>query len=312
MVLGLRVIRPCAVLIGLCAGAGVWTSARAHAYQGSKQRSVLVTILDQDGMPIRDLKTPDFLVREDNQDREVTGAELATDPLFVVCLVDTTKPPMGVTPPTQDLRTAFAAFVKTVTAESEGTEIALMEYGGAAVMTVNFAPTTDSLMKAIERLVPGQRSGGVLLEAFVDASKALAKRTSPRRAIVATNFAWKESSALIPTAVADAVLKAGATVWAVTIQPPPDSSNFQLGESSSDANVTANREIVLTNLPLMTGGLRLTGVTVTGLTSMLTKVAHALTGQYVVTYARPDGPPAKLVQATSKRGAKALTAPWVR
>jgi VWFA-related protein len=273
---------------------------------------VLVTVLDSDGMPIRDLKASDFLVREDNQSREVTGAEIATDPLFVVLLADTTKPPMGITYPTQDVRGSLSAFAKIVTTESPSAEIALVEYGGAAVMTTNFASPPGDLTKAIDRLVAGQRGGGVLLEALVEASKALAKRTSPRRVIVATNFGWKESSTLLPQVVADAVLKAGATVWTVAIQPPPDSSNFQLGESSTDTAIAANREIVMTNLPLMTGGLRLTGVTTTGLTSMMTKVANALTVQYVVTYAHPDGPPAKLVQATAKRGAKALTAPWVR
>jgi len=307
-----QVIRAGAILLGLLATGIVVRPASVQAHQGSKPRSVLVTVLDQNGMPIRDLKASEFLVREDNQDREVTGAELATDPLFVVLLADTTKSPMGITYPTQDVRGCLSSFAKIVTTENPGAEIALMEYGGAAMMTVNFAPTTDGVMKAIDRLVPGQRASGVLFEALVDAGKALGKRTSPRRAIVAINFSWPDSSQMIPKAVADSVLKSGASVWAVTIQGPPDSSNFQIGSQSVDNMMAANREIVLNNLPAMTGGMRLTGVTATGLTSMMTKVANALSVQYVVTYAHPDGPPAQLVQATAKRGAKALTAPWVR
>lgn len=306
-----QVVRVCAVF-AILAGFAAFPGAWVRADQGSKPRSVLVTVLDQDGMPIRDLKTDDFLIREDNQSREVTGAELATDPLFVVLLADTTKSPMGITYPTQDVRGSLSAFAKIVLAQSSSAEIALMEYGGAAVMTVNFNPTSGDLLKAIERLVPGQRASGVLFEALVDAGKALGKRTSPRRAIVAINFSWPDSSQMIPKAVADSVLKSGASVWAVTIQGPPDSSNFQIGSQSVDNMMAANREIVMNNLPAMTGGQRLTGVSTTGLMSMMTKVANALSVQYVVTYARPDGPPAKLVQATAKRGAKALTAPWVR
>jgi hypothetical protein len=307
-----RVVRVCAAVFAILAGVGAFPGTAARADQGSKPRSVLVTVLDQSGMPIRDLNASEFLVREDNQTREVTGAELATDPLFVVLLADTTKSPMGITYPTQDVRGSLSSFAKIVTTESPSAEIALMEYGGAAMMTANFAPTTDGVMKAIDRLVPGQRASGVLFEALVDAGKALGKRTSPRRAIVAINFSWPDSSQMIPKAVADSVLKSGASVWAVTIQGPPDSSNFQIGSQSVDNMMAANREIVLTNLPAMTGGQRLTGVTATGLTSMMTKVANALSVQYVVTYAHPDGPPAQLVQATAKRGAKALTAPWVR
>jgi hypothetical protein len=303
------------LVFALCAGLVVATSARpravARADQG-KERQVLITVLDANDRPIRDLKASEFLVREDNQNREVTHAELTTEPLFVVLLVDTTKPPMGITPPTQDLRSGLAQFVATVTAASPDAEIALMEYGGAAVMTVNFARTTDDLDKAIQRMLPSQRSSGVLLEGLVEAGKALSKRASPRRAIVATNFSWTESSALVPKAVADSVIKSGATVWAVTFQGATSSSNFQIGSQSVDNEMNANREIVLNNLPPMTGGLRLTGVTPTALGSMLEKVAQALTSQYVVTYVRPDGPPAKVVQATATRGARALTAPWGR
>jgi hypothetical protein len=297
-----------AILAVMAALPGAWV----YASRGSTPRSVLVTILDQDGMPLRDLQAPDFLVREDNQDREVTSVEIATDPLFVVILADTTKPPMGTAFPTQDLRSSLSAFVKIVTTQSERAELALMEYGGAAVMTVDFAPEAGQVTKAVERLVASQRGSGVLFEALVDAGKALAKRTSPRRAIVVINFSWADSSQMIPKAVADSVLKSGASVWAVSIQGPPDSSNFQIGSQSVDNMMAANREIVLNNVPALTGGLRLTGVSATALMSMLTKVANALTVQYVVTYAHPDGPPAKVVQATAKRGAKALTAPWVR
>jgi hypothetical protein len=312
MVKGPRFICVGTVFLSLCVGLVGFSRVAARAEQGSKPRSVLVTVLDQDGMPIRDLNASEFLVREDNQTREVTGAEIATDPLFVVLLADTTKSPMGITYPTQDVRGSLSAFAKIVTTENPSAEIALMEYGGAAMMTVNFSPTSGDLMKAIDRLVPGQRSSGVLFEALVDAGKALGKRTSPRRAIVAINFSWPDSSQMIPKAVADSVLKSGASVWAATIQGAPDSSNFQIGSSSVDNMMAANREIVLNNLPAMTGGQRLTSVSATGLASMMTKVANALSVQYEVTYAHPDGPPAKVVQATAKRGAKALTAPWVR
>ena len=242
----------------------------------------------------------------------MTAAEPATDPLFVVLLADTTKSPMGITYPTQDVRGSLSAFAKIVTTENPSAEIALMEYGGAAVMTVNFAPTTDGVMKAIGRLVPGQRASGVLFEALVDAGKELGKRTSPRRAIVAINFSWPDSSQMIPKAVADSVLKSGASVWAVSIQGAPDSSNFQIGSQSVDNMMAANREIVLTNLPAMTGGQRLTGVTSTDL-----DVDDDEGRQRVVRAVRRDlrasGRPARESRGGDrKRGAKALTAPWVR
>ena len=60
-------MRVCAGIVAILAGVVAFPGAWVRADQGSKPRSVLVTVLDQDGMPIRDLKASEFLVREDNQ-----------------------------------------------------------------------------------------------------------------------------------------------------------------------------------------------------------------------------------------------------
>jgi hypothetical protein len=55
-------------------------------------------------------------------------------------------------------------------------------------------------------------------------------------------------------------------------------------------------------------------VTAISLESQMAKIADALLAQKVVTYARPADAPSVIsnVQAVSKRGMKALTAPWVQ
>src|SRR5438093_11806010 len=93
------------------------------AATGADKVALVTVVADANG-PIRDLTAKDFVVKEDNASREVTGAELSTDPMSIVLLVDTAQPPIGVTPPTQDLRTALSTFVNTVQKGSPGTQIA--------------------------------------------------------------------------------------------------------------------------------------------------------------------------------------------
>lgn len=281
--------------------------------QSGSERSVLVTVLDDAGAPIRDMKTSEFLVREDGKDREVIDARAATEPLFVALLVDTAQPPPGVQAPTRELRNALLAFVKIVQAANPEAQLALMEYAGAAVMSVNFTPKTADLEKSIQRLFPSQRSSSVLLEALVDASRTLAKKPSPRRAIVSINFNSPESSTIQPKRVAEEVQKSGAALWAVSIQGTDTASAFQTGTQAADNQMAPTREVVLANVPGMTGGLRLTAVSPAALESLMKRIAEGLCAQYVVTYKRPpaDAPP-KLVQATATRGAKVLMAQWVR
>src|SRR5687767_14060143 len=95
---------------------GVWASAPV-------EKSILVTVLDKDGAPIRDLAAAEFTVLEDGKRREVTGAELATEPLFVSVVIVTTKPPDGDVDRSRDVRTYLAGFVKTIHAASPTTEI---------------------------------------------------------------------------------------------------------------------------------------------------------------------------------------------
>jgi len=166
---------------------------------------------------------------------------------------------------------------------------------------------TEDLTKRISRMFPGQQTGGVLLEALVDASKELSKKTArPRRAIVSVSFNSPETSTIDPRECAIAMKKAGVTYWAVSIQGNADASTSNSGNSPA-------RELILNNVTEATGGLRLTGVSPVALEQQLKSVGEALASQYLVTYARPTGAPTPTnIQAHSKKGLKALTGPWVR
>jgi VWFA-related protein len=274
--------------------------------QNPRERSILVTVLDQAGAPVKDVKPADLAVSEDGAMREVIDVKPAADPLTVALLVDTTTPTMGTDAPTQELRAGLLAFVKTIQGASPESQIGMWEFAGAAVQTVKFTPKTDDLTKKIQRMFPTRQSGGVLLEALVDASKEMGKKAGHRRVIVSISFNSPEVSAIEPKLVAEAIGKAGVSLWAVSIQ-----SNASASVSSQGS--TPTREVILDNMTARTGGRRLTGVSATALEAQLKGIADALLSQYEVTYVRPDGAPnSERIEPISRRGAKVLMTPWMR
>jgi hypothetical protein len=283
----------------LVAGFCLLVPGSAAPRQGQQKVALVNVIADASG-PLRDLTAKDFIVTEDNKKREVVAAELSQDPLSIVLLVDSTQPPMGTVPPTQDLRSSLATFVKVVQAHNPGAQIAMSEFAGAAVPRVAFSAKPGELEAAIGRLFPNQQQQAVLLEALVDAGKQMGEQPPPRRAIVAVDFNSQEGSAeRTMKAAADAVTKAGATLWSVSVR------------GTGNPNPTANREEVLNKVIQNNGGLRLMPVDAAGLMPNLKIVAHSLSSQYTVTFMREGNNP-KALKFDTTRGAKAQLTMWMR
>jgi hypothetical protein len=214
---------------------------------------------------------------------------------------------MGKDAPTRELRAALTTFVTTIHGASPESQIGIWEFAGAGVMTQKPTVKTEDLTKKIGRMFPSQQSGGVMLEALVDASRELSRKgAGPRRIIVSVSFNSPEVSTIEPREVAMAMRKAGVNFWAVSVQANSDAN-------TSSQGCSATRELILSSVTAASGGARLTGVTAISLESQLKSIAEALTSQYIVTYVRPDGAAApKDIQAVSKSGLKALTGPWVQ
>src|SRR4051812_44547519 len=245
------------------------------------QKSIVVTVLDQNGAPVKNVSAGDLAVREDGTAREVVDVKPAADPMTVAVLVDNTKPTMGKDAPTQELRAGLTAFVKKIQAASPESAIGLWKFAGAGVMIQKPTVKTEDLTKRISRMFPSQQSGGVLLEALVDASKELSKKEmSPRRVVVAISLNSPEVSTIEPREVALAMRKAGVNFWAVSIAANQDASTSSQGSS-------ATRDLIMSNITTASGGLRLTGVTAISLEAQVKSIADALLSQSVVTYTRP-------------------------
>ena len=277
-----------------------------HAQNGT-QKSALVTVVSESGAAIKDLTAKDFVVREDNSTREVVGAELASESLFISLLIDTSQPPSG-TPPslTQDLRAAVTSFIKEVQKVTPEAQFSVAEFAGASVTTLDFTSKPEALEKTVMHLYPSQQGGAVLLESLTDASRKLSDKSTPRRAIVSIDFNSPEGSAeQSMKKVAEEVRKSGATVWAVSVRD----ATVPIRDVSASA---PPREAVLNAVTQQSGGLRLTTINSTGLEGALRKVANSLTSQYTVTFMRPGNGSPKSVRIETTKGTKVLLTPWMR
>ena len=307
--MNVRAVRPFAgVIVALIAVLA--TSVRALP-QGQQKVALVTVIADASGRS-KDLTAKDFIVTEDNAKREVVEAQLADDPLSVALLIDTTQPPMGAIPPTQDLRTAVTAFIRTIQAAEPTAKISVTEMAGAAVTLADFTTKFDDLDKAVGRLVPNQPRYAVLLEALVDASKRLSQQPPPRRAIVSVDFTSQEGSAerSLKDSV-EAVHKAGATLWPVSVRGSATGAT-DLSGMKSTFQPSPIREEAFNKITQANGGMRLQPVDASGLEANLKIVANSLTSQYSITFVRPGGGNPKTTKIETSKGAKVLLTPWMR
>ena len=277
------------VLAGLLiAGAGV----AARTSQENTVRTAYVIVLGADDAPLTDLTAAEVVIMEDGNARAVTEIKPAPEPLTVALLVDTAKPMLGSQPPTRDLRVGLATFLKIVQAANPASKIAVMDTAGAAVMMLDFTDKTADLTRAFNRLIPSARTSAVVLEALVDAGKAIGKQPGTRRAVVSVDFDSQDTSGVRGDDIANAIQSAGTSVWAVSIH----------GSSGG----SGQREAGLDAITEISGGLRLSGVGSASLEQKMQIVARALTSQYLVSYLRPASESVTRVRAAAARGSKFL------
>lgn len=267
-----------------CLALTVMFGAGVAGTQGT-DKTLFVSALDAEGRPVTDMTAADFAVREDGtQDREIVSAVLATEPVHIAMLVDTSG---GGEDYVQDIRAGFKAFVQDVLAKSPTSQLALWEFGQASVRLQDFTSDLAELEKDVTRIYPKQKAPSVLMEAIYDASEALNKRETPHRAIVALNLEpGDEQSSQEPKKVNASLQKSRAQLWSLSVQ--------------KGSLKNAQRDLVLNTLVRNAGGRREYIVTQSAIEQYMKRFAASLTSQYALTYKRPSGS-AQVVQTGSRR-----------
>jgi hypothetical protein len=268
-----------AVCVTLLAAVGTRASGQGN------NKSIFVSVLDEEGRPVTGMTAADFAVREDNADRTIVDVKPASQPIYIAMLVDTTT---GSDAFTSDIREGFSAFAKQVLTKSPESQLALWEFGQAAVKVQDFTKDLPKILDRVNRVVQKLNASSVLLEAINDASNELGRKPSPRRAIVLLNLEpSKEESGERPQKINDSLMRSHSQLWAVSLQ--------------RGTLKNAQRDVVLNELVKRAGGTREYIVAESATPAQLVRIADALTSQYEITYARP-GNDAKIVQVGQRTG----------
>ena len=299
--LGRRALVPLAGLLGF---ALVFAPALTAIEQGEK--TIFLSVVDQDGKSVTDLTTQDIAILENpGGEREVINVKKSTQPLAIVMLADTTKQAGGTgmmssnTSQTgaaeliRDIRVSTAAFMKDIVTASPESQMMLMEFGQAAVPVTKMTSDLAELEKGVTRLFPKPGAASVLLEAIIEASKELSKAKTPRRAIVALNIEpGDEQSRQQIKQLHEGLVKARATIWAVSLQVGTQKNQM--------------RGLVLERLTGDHGGRREFIQSQSALEQVMKSFADNLLSQYEVTYRRPAGGDAPQIVRVGVRGRSGL------
>src|SRR3954468_15648121 len=111
---------------------------------GGVKKSLFVSVLDENGRPVRQFTADDILLREDGQDRPIVEVKPASQPISVAVLIDTAQGTRVAdaygTPEeyVRDLRVALSSFAHQLLQLSPDAQVSLMEFGQAAVTMVKY------------------------------------------------------------------------------------------------------------------------------------------------------------------------------
>jgi hypothetical protein len=260
------------------------------------QRAMYVSVVNEAGVPVPDLGTSDFVVREDNVAREVLRVEPAVDPMQVAVLVDNSAASRN---NISHMRQALPSFVAALTDGPAGqkNEVTIIAIGERPTVLADYSTNRGALQKGIDRIWSLHDSGAYLLDGIIEVCQGFKKREAGRPVIVALTAEGPEFSNRQHDQVVEPLKASGAAFNAIIIGRP----------SSSLSSEARERGLVLDEGTRTTGGARVEILAVESLGMKLKQLADQLTHQYKVTYARPQSliPPERFAVTASKPGLSA-------
>jgi VWFA-related protein len=277
------------VLMGVAAVVSPSVQAQAG------ERTLFVSALGEDGEPIQDLRINDVIVREDGIRREVLRISRATEPIDIALLVDNSA---AADRSILHTREALRRFVGRM---AQGNQIALVGLADRPTIFVDYTSDPKRLDAGVNRLFSMASSGMTLLDALVEISRGLARRETPRAALVAIVNDGIEFTNRYHRDVIDAMRPAAAPLYALTIGTFAPTGDDAIRE----------RLFVLDIGTRETGGHWITLLSPMALEGALDKVARELSSQYKVVYGRPQSliPPEKVEISSGREGVTMRGAP---
>ena len=251
---------------------------------------------DKTHAPVTGLATRDVAVTEDGRSREVLRVDPATSPMPVAILVDNTQDSRA---HVSDIRRALTSFVKAVDGLGP---VAIIGVADRPTILRDYTTNPAQLADGIGKIFPMADSGATLLDAIVEVSQGLRKRSEDRAAIVILTTENTEFSTRHYTDVLQELARGGAQLHVVVLNTPK-------GVQNNDE--ARNRSQVFDRGPQESGGTRADVLASQAFEGKMLELAAILKAQYRVVYARPESliPPDRIRVEATKAGVKASGAP---
>ena len=262
-------------------------------------RTVHVSVVDRNQVPVTGLAANEFVLKEGGDTREIIKVEPATTPMHVAIIVDDSG--------TGIFRVPVANFVNQLLGRAQ---FAVKHVIGQAVRLVDYTSDVEQLRGAILRLgVRGETpEGGRVVEAVFDTSKE--QHGFDRPVIIVLTDTYSEPSSLPARHVLDELQQSGALLYVFSIIKRPASSAIVPSTPAAkekpadllDNQLDINQ--VLGDGPRHTGGRRIEIGGLGGSIPELQGVAAELKSQYLITYLVPAGEKLnqRLNVSTKRRG----------
>ena len=268
----------------------------AAAAAQATNHQLIVTVTDDDGVPVDGLGVDDFDVREDDVRREVLEVASAGMDRQIALLVDTSAATTGAT---ANLRRALTAFVDGMHGDNE---ITLITFGGPPHILVGSTREAEPLHEGVGRVYPLGNQPAYLVDTMAAIADGFAQRRMPRPIMVVLTGRGIDYSSRNAREVVEGVAAAGAAVYAISLP--------NLRSSAADANLFSadltrrrmERDMALDRAPAASGGRHRQLLASSALPRAMEDLIAELRSQYLVTYARPPIliPPEEVsVQATA-------------
>ena len=260
--------------------AGAQSPAQAELREGLT-RTVYVTVTDKNNIPVTDLGSGDFVVKEGGKTADVVEAGMANVPLKVALIVDDNG--------TGVFRYGVAKFIERLQGRAE---FALSTVTGQHQKIVDYTTNVDELTAAINQLVarPSTNDGGQLLEGIFETAKDFQKRQTRRPVIVVLTVGGEEHSTVPAHHVLEELQKSGAALHVIAMNSSALRGTVAVSRPGALLEENLNLSEVLGDGPKQSGGKREEIVASAGIVVGLQQLAEALRSQYSVSFSRPDPP----------------------
>lgn len=246
--------------------------ATVSAAQNARERTLFVSAVDDKGEPVEGLGPDAFVIRENNQRREVLRVSRATEPIDIALLVDNSA---AAEDEIMFYRDAVPKFIAAMAANNR---IALIALADRPTVLVEYTNDLERLNAGVGRIFSMSTAGATLLDGIAESAQGLRRRDTPRAVIVPIVTDGVEFTNRYAKDVVSALKTAGAALHLVTI------GQFL----HSEEHAVRERSFLLDDGPRRSGGQRISLLAPHGLAPALARLARELSAQYKVVYGRPD------------------------